>query len=479
MSTDSCCASMGFLDCVQSRYFSMKRLVLFLCVFALVTSVGGWAQTSEEALKQKVEQLERELQSLKAQVAALPSSTPAVQANEVKLETPSESTVAQDEPKTPSTMQIYGAAQLDLGYDAGANDPNWFDVVRPTKLPSFRDEFGKEGKTYAGVRQSRFGVKTSTPTRFGDLKTIFEFELFGTGVDAGQTTFRLRHAWGELGQIGAGQTWSPFMDPDVFPNSLEYWGPTGMVFFRNVQLRWTPYRKNGSEFMVALERPGASADPGTLAGRVEIANTKGRFPAPDFSAHYRLSGEHGHVQVATMVRYIKWDDLAPLDGIRTDGHAIGWGVNVSGNYIFNQKKDTARLQVVYGEGIQNYMNDAPVDVAAEVHFGDPSRPFEGKVLPVLGVVAFLDHSWSDRFSSSIGYSMIDVDNTFLQANNSFARGHYGIVNLMYYPVKNVMTGGEFQWGQRNNVRDHWTYDDYRIQFGAKYNFSFNVFGGKQ
>ena len=25
------------------------------------------------------------------------------------------------------------------------------------------------------------------------------------------------------------------MDPDVFPNSLEYWGPTGMVFFRNVQ----------------------------------------------------------------------------------------------------------------------------------------------------------------------------------------------------------------------------------------------------
>ena len=64
---------------------------------------------------------------------------------------------------------------------------------------------------------------------------MFEFELFGTGVDEGQTTFRLRHAYGELGGFGAGQTWSPFMDPDVFPNSLEYWGPTGMVFFRNVQ----------------------------------------------------------------------------------------------------------------------------------------------------------------------------------------------------------------------------------------------------
>ena len=74
------------------------------------------------------------------------------------------------------------------------------------------------------------------PTDVGELKTQFEFELFGVGVDAGQTTFRLRHAYGELGQFGAGQTWSPFMDIDVFPNSIEYWGPNGMVFFRNVQV---------------------------------------------------------------------------------------------------------------------------------------------------------------------------------------------------------------------------------------------------
>ena len=83
-------------------------------------------------------------------------------------------------------------------------------------------------------------MRSSTPTAAGELKTTFEFELFGTGVDEGQTTFRLRHAYGELGAFGAGQTWSPFMDPDVFPNSLEYWGPTGMVFFRNVQVRWMP-----------------------------------------------------------------------------------------------------------------------------------------------------------------------------------------------------------------------------------------------
>ena len=30
------------------------------------------------------------------------------------------------------------------------------------------------------------------------------------------------------------------MDIDVFPNTLEYWGPNGMVFFRNVQVRYMP-----------------------------------------------------------------------------------------------------------------------------------------------------------------------------------------------------------------------------------------------
>ena len=128
------------------------------------------------------------------------------------------------------------------------------------------------------MRQSRLGVRSSTPTALGELKTTFEFELFGTGVDEGQTTFRLRHAYGELGAFGAGQDRSPFMDPDVFPNSLEYRGPTGMVFFRNVQVRWMPI-KGDSSLTLALERPGASGDQGIYSDRIELQNIKAPLPA--------------------------------------------------------------------------------------------------------------------------------------------------------------------------------------------------------
>jgi hypothetical protein len=162
---------------------------------------------------------------------------------------------------TPSkaSFEVYGFAMLDIGHDFKQIHPDWYDTLRLTKLPKFANEFGEDNSTFAGVRQSRLGVKSSAPTPLGEFKTIFEFELFGTGVDSGQTTFRLRHAWGELGRIGAGQYWSPFTDPDVFPNSLEYWGPTGLPWYRNVQLRYTAIQTDTSNLMLALARPARAA----------------------------------------------------------------------------------------------------------------------------------------------------------------------------------------------------------------------------
>src|SRR5215831_2649251 len=255
---------------------------------------------------------------------------------------------------------------LDSGYQFKQNDPNWFDVLRPVKLPAFKDQFAPDGKVFFGVRQSRLGVKSSTPTKYGELKTQFEFELFGTGVDEGQTTFRLRHAYGELGKFGAGQYWSPFMDPDVFPNSLEYWGPTGMVFFRNVQVRWYAHRDDHQELVIALERPGASGDYGIYADRVELQNVKPRFPAPDVSGSYKYSKDWGYVRAAGILREMKWDDVL-VDKFDLSGSATGWGINLSSN-LKPTKKDVVRLQYVFGSGIQNYMNDSPVDVGVQDNF---------------------------------------------------------------------------------------------------------------
>jgi hypothetical protein len=381
---------------------------------------------------------------------------------------------AQPKPDAKPTFDIYGFAMLDIGEDFKQIDPNWFDTLRVTKLPSSEKQFGENVSTFASVRQSRLGFKSSTPTALGDLKTTFEFELFGTGADEGQTTFRLRHAWGELGEFGGGQTWSPFMDPDVFPNSLEYWGPTGMVFFRNVQFRWTPLKTSEQTFMVALERPGASGDQGVYANRIELSGIKPRFPLPDVSAAFKYSQKWGYVRVAGILREIKWDDTIP-DQFNLSGSANGWGLNFSSN-LNAGKNDVVRLQLVYGHGIENYMNDSPVDIGIKNNLSNPVTPVVGEALPIVGLVAFLDHTWNSKFSTAVGYSRQDITNSDAQAANAFKDGQYALGNLLYYPVPNVMVGGELQWGRRENFSDGFHSDGLKMQFSFKYNFSVKLGG---
>ena len=43
------------------------------------------------------------------------------------------------------------------------------------------------------------------------------------------------------------------------------------------------------------------------------------------------------------------------------------------------------------------------------------------------------------------------------------------LNLLFYPVKNVMLGGELLWGRRENNNGN-SGDDTRFQFSAKYSF---------
>lgn len=374
---------------------------------------------------------------------------------------------------TKGRLDVYGFAMLDMGYQAGQNDPAWFDVVRPTKLPAFKDEYGHDGRFFMGVRQSRLGLKGFFPTAVGEVKTIFEFELFGTGPDAGETTFRLRHAWGELGKFGAGQYWSVFVDPDAFPNTFEYWGPNGLAWYRNVQARWTPVQEGPNLLMFALERPGAAADQGNYQDRIELQGVSGRFPLPDVTAQYKRTGKAGHLAIAGLVRQINWDDMNG-DQYDLTGSAVGYGVNISTN--LKVKQDVLRASLVYGAGIQNYMNDAPTDVGIESNPGNARTPIVGKALPLLGVTAFYDRTWNSKWTSSIGGSLLDITNSDGQSPDAFRRGSYGVVNLLSTPTPGVTYGAELQYGRRDNNSDGFSSDDVRIQFSFKYNFKHSMGG---
>jgi hypothetical protein len=376
---------------------------------------------------------------------------------------------------TATRIEVYGFAQADAIYQFKQSNPDWFDTNRPSRLPAFDDQFGRDGRAWISARQSRLGVKAAIPTSGPDIKATFEWDLFGVGADAGQFTIRPRHIYGQWGQFGGGQTNSVFMDVDVFPNTLEYWGPNGMLFFRNVMVFWQPVnRDDGTRFTLALERPGASGDAGVYADRIELQNIRPRFPAPDITSEYRYGGPFGYVELAGIVRWISWDDVLE-DEFDLDGSVTGWGVSLSTN-LKAGTNDVFRLQGIYGAGVENYFNDAPIDVGLKSNFDDPVTPVTGEALENFGLSVYLDHRWTSKLTTAIGYSRVDIENSDLQAPTAFKSGQYSSLNLLWTPAANVLIGSELLWANRQNFDNGYTANDYRLQFSFKYSFS-QKFGG--
>ena len=387
---------------------------------------------------------------------------------------------AQEDTGMTRSLRIYGFAMVDMGYNSNQIDPRWFDALRLNRLPKYKDQFAPDGTFFFGVRQTRFGVAGYTPTKLGDLKVVYEFDMFGTGSDEGQTTMRLRYAYGELGRFLAGQATSPFMDDDAWPNTLEYWGPCGMVFYRNVQIRSAPIKTADKELFIALERPGAGADKGTISipELPSLDSVKAQLSAPDVSAHFKKRGKWGSVQLAGILRPLKWKDTRVNNfGNDLSGSVTGWGANLSA--VLNLGKSTVfRGSYVYGEGIENYMQDAPNDVGTVIN----GNSIEGEALPVSGIVAWLDHNWNPKVWTSLGYSTVSIDNTeTANGTTSYKKGQYALLTIGTTPFTNTMAAIEFQYGQREG-EDGFKADCTKIQVSFKYNFSTTFFkpkGGQQ
>ena len=369
-------------------------------------------------------------------------------------------------------FEIYGFAMADAIYDFNRVDPAWDDTLRPSKIPTVEGTFGDDGQTSLSVKQSKLGVKGVIPVA-NDVSPInfkFEFDFFGVGGDAGQTTIRLRHAYGEWSDILAGQTNSVFMDIDVWPNVIDYWGPCGMVFYRNVQIRWTPYRDENSHFAIAIERPGNDIDSSSVR-QVDPelgANIRNDEELPDLTMHYYWANKEAHFQAAGILRSVGFETVDGGPDNEPSDDELGWGINLSG-HVNAFERDKIFGQIVFGEGIASYMNDGGIDLAPDGVIGDA----HAEAVPLVGIMLYYDHYWDNEFSTTFGYAMTEVDNTSLQAFDAFKRGEYASINLLWSPDPNIMMGGELLWGQRTD-NDNETGDDVRFQFSIRYSFGTEI-----
>jgi hypothetical protein len=459
----------------------VRAITALPCCCSLGLALAGPARADEKddlrVLKQEIEAeraaLAREREALADQrrrvddvLASIQRSQAARPAPATELPPVGAPAAKPDGPR----LEVAGFAMLDAIHDFDRVDPDWKSSLRPSKIPvncPGDAGCGNDGETILSVKQSRLGFRGYLPTSLGELRTIFEFELYGVGDDAGETTFRIRHAWGELGSLGAGQTWSLFMDPDVFPDTIEYWGPAGMVFIRNPQLRWTAYQDEAFKLALALEAPAAALDEGKIVQVDPNLSVNEWNKYPDVTAQARWMEDWGHFQAAGMLRWPGFED-STAPGFEPDGREFGWGVNLSSG-IRTVGQDKLLLQFVIGEAISSYMNDGGVDLAPD------NALTSAEPVPSLGWLVYYNRIWNEQWTSSIGYSQHKQEPQGGQLGTAFEIGEYLNANLLYHPVPDLLLGPELIWGRREN-RDGSDGEDTRVQFSVKYNFAGTILG---
>jgi hypothetical protein len=283
------------------------------------------------------------------------------------------------------------------------------------------------------------------------VRFYLEGDLFGTNA----TTPRLRHAYAQVKNFLIGQTFSNFMDPDGFPDTLDFQGPNGMVSIRNPQLRYGLALSPSTTLYISVEKPSSD-----ITFKTPEFSSQPNAPSPDGAIRLRQEFERGHFQVAGIFRSI----AAFLPDGRTDS-VFGWGLNTSAG-VKTFGKDNIVFGLAAGHGISRYLQDTSgLGIDAEVaSFTNPHL----EATPSVGVVTSYQHYWLKTLRSSVTYSYAAVNNTD-RATSVYNHGTYTASNIIWNPYGSLNVGAEFlygwimrQDGQKANAP--------RIQFSAKYSF---------
>ncbi|MGY6552884.1 MAG: DcaP family trimeric outer membrane transporter [Erythrobacter sp.] len=373
-------------------------------------------------------------------------------------------------------LELYGHVQTDLLFDMQRVNPIWIGTFRPSQIPTTPGEFGSDGQTSFSVRQSRLGVRGTGDVANRPYEVRFEFDLFGVGENAGQTTLRLRHAFARWGPVIVGQTTSLFTDLAASPNTLDYGGAAGNPSLRHPQIRFTYLGSNGWQAAIAIEQPDDVLDPGEvrLIAPELATNLVPDNKVPDLGVQVRRDGARGHFQLAGMVRRLGFETRDDPDG--PSGAEFGWGVNASGSArLLNNA--VIKMSALYGQGIGTYLNDGAPDigptaelVAVQRAFGFGNLLIDSASVPLLGLSAFGEVQWAPQFASTFGYSQYRIFNTDFQTPEAMRLGQYAMANLRWMPTPQISTGVEYLWGRREDLSGDSGVNN-RIQFSMRYAFN--------
>lgn len=355
-------------------------------------------------------QTQSELEALRARVEALEAANPGAGTGDLRIGS--------------TTLDVYGYVKADFFYDFefDQGDTAFVNVIgEPSAATS--------GTFGATVRQSRIGLRTSTPSALGDIDGQLEVDLFASN---GTAEFRLRHANIRINDTWLiGQYWTNFQPLDTYPTSVEFNGPVGIAFARVPQVRYTNTFGTNTSFAVAVEE--------------NVSGSNSEDPVLTASAEYNDG------------KYIA--RVAALYGTAESGstEVDQTGFTLSGS-IRPWEGGLFQVNYVNGEALGPYL----------IGLGDPI--VGGQANDVDGYTIEFRQDIGPKWNVGIAYGKEDYDLPTSTGTLAFTELETIHVNAFYKATDNLTLSAEYIYGERNDATTGSTFDGNRVQAAAQLNF---------
>lgn len=350
-------------------------------------------------------------------------------------------------PGSNTSVSIGGYVKLDAIFNV---DEDLGDTLFPGAVVTDPDADPDTGKFRFHARQTRLNIGTSTPTGMGELNTFIELDFFGSGgneVFSNSSNFRIRHAYGEIGPLLAGQYWSNFMQFVAYPGTVDFGGPMGVSFIRQAQLRYS-MPLGGGTLSVSAENPEQTG----------FANAQDEMP--DFTARYAWSGGNAALEASTVLRRLAYDD-----GVNSDSE-FGYGLLLAGNYSFGATKVMAGG--IYGDGIGRYLYFASGSADGTEGIGAAVIDENGNLdtVEAYGLVFGIEQQWTPTFRSGLAYGTTRGRNPSPTSTKELGTFHF---SNFWTPVDNLTFGLEAARAEQK-LQNGDSGNAWRVQFATQVNF---------
>lgn len=422
---------------------TVQKSLLALSVITVMSPVYAATDQAEIAqLRQEVQELRAMLQQYVQQKAPVQPATPvAVTASPQATETTASKLNLS---KGGAEVNLYGYIRADASYQAkGAS--TMYNNISGVPLEHTAEEAQQKDRLHSTVNVTRLGLNFKTPSDAGEVGGKLEMDFFG---GATRDQFRIRHAYITLDQWLIGQTWSTFIAPEYYPETVDAGTFVGGALQRSPMLRYSDKLSANTSFAVAIEDPKytATSDP----------DNEMRMPA--------LVGRLNH----------KFDNGSLLSGrtfmaekkTSTDKQ-WAWGVGLGGKYQLSpQTFLKADYYHVKGDG--RFLLWANNSYVIDDQNNIQSNEFDT-------VSAGITHQFNSQLRSTLGYGYMKAkdDNRFAEIQKSNLTQNkelwQGWINAMYNPYKPITLGVEYVYGERETF-DGRNGIDNRVNMMATYDF---------